>query len=261
MLGHGLAARGLHDAGSTGVGAALNLAPVWPERTEAATTAHDLDALRNRIWLGPLVHGAYDDDLVAVARPLGDPGLVRDGDLDLVRGSADWLGINYYTPARVDTGDAAAGGLGDDPSAYPGIDGLSFRPRQPQTAMGWEIEPRGLEELLVDVAQQTRVPLLVTENGAAFDDTERAEDGSIIDAERVAYLREHIAAVERARDRGADVRAYVAWTLLDNFEWAEGYTKKFGLVEVDPTDQTRTPKASYQWFAQLAHAGSLRPDV
>jgi beta-glucosidase len=136
-----------------------------------------------------------------------------------------------------------------------------FRAREPQTAMGWEIEPRGLEELLVDVSQRTGLPLAVTENGAAFDDRERAGDGSVDDQERVAYLREHIAATERARAAGADVRVYVAWTLLDNFEWAEGYTKKFGLVEIDPDDQTRTPKASYRWFAQLAHAGSLRPDV
>jgi beta-glucosidase len=127
--------------------------------------------------------------------------------------------------------------------------------------MGWEIEPRGLEELLVDVAQRSGLPLLVSENGAAFDDSDRADDGSVADAERVAYLREHVNAVERARAAGADVRAYVAWTLLDNFEWAEGYTKKFGLVEVDPKDQTRTPKASYRWFSQLAHAGSLRPEV
>jgi beta-glucosidase len=261
MLGHGLAAHRLHDAGSEGVGVVLNLAPVWPERLEAAATAREVDGLRNRIWLGPLVDGRYDDELVALAPPLGDPAVVRDGDLDLVRGSADWLGINYYTPARVDTGDATAGGLGDDPAAYPGVQGLVFCPRQPQTGMGWEIEPRGLEELLVDVAQRSGLPLLVSENGAAFDDSDRADDGSVADAERVAYLREHVNAVERARAAGADVRLYVAWTLLDNFEWAEGYTKKFGLVEVDPKDQTRTPKASYRWFSQLAHAGSLRPEV
>jgi beta-glucosidase len=261
MLGHGLAAGRLHAAGSDAVGVVLNLAPVWPERLEAAATARDVDALRNRVWLGPLVDGRYDDELVALAPTLGDSAVVRDGDLDVVRGSADWLGINYYTPARVDTGAAAAGGLGDDPAAYPGVEGLVFRPREPRTAMGWEIEPRGLEELLVEVSNRSGLPLLVTENGAAFDDTERGEAGSVDDPERVAYLREHVNAVERARAAGADVRAYVAWTLLDNFEWAEGYTKKFGLVEVDPQDQSRRPKTSYRWFAHLAHAGSLRPDV
>jgi len=100
---------------------------------------------------------------------------------------------------------------------------------------------------------------MVTENGAAFDDGARREDGSVDDADRVAYLHEHIAAVERARASGADVRAYVAWTLLDNFEWAEGYRKKFGLVEVEPETLRRVPKASYDWFAQVVHAGGLIP--
>jgi beta-glucosidase len=119
--------------------------------------------------------------------------------------------------------------------------------------MGWEVEPRGLEELLIDVAARTGLPLVVTENGAAYADDVRSEDGSVADDDRVAYLRGHIEAVERARAAGADVRAYIAWTLLDNFEWAEGYTKTFGLVEVDMADQTRTPKASYRWYADLAH--------
>jgi beta-glucosidase len=259
MLGHGLAAQRLHAAGCEDVGVVLNLAPVWPERLEAAAAARDVDAILNRVWLGPLLDGAYDDELVELAPPLGDPDVVRDGDLGLVRGSADWLGINYYTPMRVDVGAPAGDGVGQDTAAYPGVDAV-FVPRDPKTAMGWEIEPRGLEELLVDVHGRAGLPLVITENGAAFDDEERAEDGSVDDPARIAYLREHIAAVERARDAGADVRGYVAWTLLDNFEWAEGYTKKFGLVEVDPTDQRRIPKASFHSFSQIAHAGSLRPD-
>jgi beta-glucosidase len=255
LLGHGLAASRLHDAGSDGVGIVLNLMPVWPERAEAAGAADGVDAIHNRVWLGPLVDGAYDERLRALAPPLDDSAVVRDGDLALVQGSADWLGVNYYTPARVDIGGANDGGVGLDTSAYPGVEGLRFAPRQPRTAMGWEVEPRGLEELLVDVHRRTGLPLVVTENGAAYDDTTRAEDGSVDDQDRLAYLREHIAAVERARGAGADVRAYIAWTLLDNFEWAEGYTKKFGLVEVDRADQRRTPKSSYRWFSDLAHAG------
>lgn len=255
MLGHGLAASRLHEAGSDAVGVVLNLAPVWPERPEAEGVAHCVDAILNRVWLGPLVDGAHDSALLALAPELGDPEVVRDGDLAVVRGSADWLGVNYYTPMRVDVGDSAgAGGVGQDTSAYPGVQGLRFMPREPVTEMGWEVEPRGLEELLVDVSARTGLPLVVTENGAAYADDVRAEDGSVADEDRVAYLRGHIEAVERARAAGADVRAYIAWTLLDNFEWAEGYTKTFGMVEVDKTDQTRTPKASYHWYARLAHA-------
>ena len=133
--------------------------------------------------------------------------------------------------------------------------GLRFAPREPRTAMGWEVEPRGLEELLVSTHDRTHLPLVVAENGSAYDDDVRAPDGSVDDQDRIAYLRDHVAAVERARTAGADVRAYVAWTLLDNFEWAEGYTKKFGLVEVSPADPTRTPKASYRWYSDLVHAG------
>jgi beta-glucosidase len=256
LLGHGLAAARLHEAGSDGVGLVLNLSPVWPERPEAATAADGVDAIHNRVWLGPLVDGAYDDRLRALAPPLDDSTVVRDGDLEIVRGSADWVGVNYYTPARVDTGESGdAGAVGQDTLAYPGVDQLRFAPRTPRTAMGWEVEPRGLEELLLDVHRRTGLPLVVTENGAAYDDSARAADGSVDDPDRIAYLREHIAAAERARASGADVRTYVAWTLLDNFEWAEGYTKKFGLVEVDRADQRRTPKSSYRWFSELAHAG------
>jgi beta-glucosidase len=259
LLGHGLAAKRLHEAGIDGVGIVLNLMPVWPERPEAADAADGVDAIQNRVWLGPLVDGAYDERLRALAPPLDDSAVVRDGDLALVHGSLDWLGVNYYTPARVETGGANAGGVGLDTSAYAGVEDLRFVPRPPLTAMGWEVEPRGLEELLVDVHHRTGLPLVVTENGAAYDDATRAGDGSVDDQDRITYLREHIAAVERARETGADVRTYVAWTLLDNFEWAEGYTKKFGLVEVEPGTLRRVTKASYDWYAQLIHAGGLIP--
>ena len=255
LLGHGLAAARLHEAGADTVGIVLNLTPVWPERPEAAKAADGVDAIHNRVWLGPLVDGAYDERLRALAAPFDDSEVVRDGDLALVQGSADWLGVNYYTPARVDVGgdDTSSGAVGQDTSAYPGVTDLRFAPRGSRTAMGWEVEPRGLEELLVDVHRRTDLPLVVTENGAAYDDSTRAEDGSVDDPDRIAYLRDHLAAVERARSAGADVRAYVAWTLLDNFEWAEGYTKKFGLVEIDSDDQHRTPKASYRWYAERLH--------
>ncbi len=262
LLGHGLAAARLHEAGADTVGIVLNLTPVWPERPEAAEAADGVDAIHNRVWLGPLVDGAYDERLRALAPPLDDSSVVRDGDLALVQGSADYLGVNYYTPARIDVGDGAgSSAVGQETLAYPRVAGLQFAPRGPRTAMGWEVEPRGLEELLVSTHRRTGLPLVVAENGAAYDDEVRAPDGSVDDQDRIAYLRDHVAAVERAREAGADVRAYIAWTLLDNFEWAEGYTKKFGLVEVSPDDQTRTPKASYRWYANLAHVGLPATDA
>jgi beta-glucosidase len=271
LLGHGLAAARLHDAGADAVGIVLNLTPVWPERPEAAEAADGVDAIRNRVWLGPLIDGAYDGGVLRVAPVLADPAVVRDGDLDLVRGSADWLGVNYYTPARVDVTGAVPEALEESPGSsvgdspvrvggdagieeFPGVAPFRFAPRPPLTDIGWEIEPRGLEELLVDMHRRTGLPLMVTENGAAFPDSARTRAGEVDDQDRIAYLREHIAAVHAARERGADVRAYVLWTLMDNFEWAEGYTKTFGVVQVDRDTLARTPKASYHWYAQLVAA-------
>ncbi len=251
LLGHGLAAARLHEAGVTDVGIALNLAPFWPESPEAVAVTDGIDAIRNRLWLGALVDGAYDEGLLAVAPELADPGLVRDGDLELVRGSADWVGVNYYTPFRPTLADPA---LETHPEvdAYPGAAPVSFVVREPRTDIGWEVDASGLEELLVETHRRTGLPLVVTENGAAYADDTLVEGaaGVIDDQDRIGYLRDHIAATERARVAGADVRAYILWTLLDNFEWAEGYTKTFGVVHVDPSDQTRTPKASYHWLAQ-----------
>ena len=260
LLGHGLAAARMHEAGADAVGIVLNLTPVWPDRPEAAEVADGVDAIRNRVWLGPLVDGAYDAGTLRVAPVLADPSVVRDGDLDLVRGSADWLGVNYYTPARVDLDDgdgtAAADSAGGDAGVeeFPGVAPFRFTPRPPLTDIGWEVEPDGLEELLVDTHARTGLPLVVTENGAAYPDTDRRADGEVDDQDRIGYLRDHIAAVERARGRGADVRGYVLWTLMDNFEWAEGYTKLFGVVHVDRDTLVRTPKASYHWYADLVRS-------
>jgi beta-glucosidase len=260
LLAHGLAAARLHEAGVDDVGIVLNLAPFWPEDPDDAqlvAVTDQVDAVRNRVWLGPLVEGRYDDGLLAVAPELADPGVVRDGDLALVRGSADWLGVNYYTPFR--TAEPGAADAHPEADAYPGVAPVSFVVREPRTDIGWEVDASGLEELLVDTHRRTGLPLMVTENGAAYPDDVLATDGSVDDQDRIAYLRDHVAATERARAAGADVRAYIVWTLLDNFEWAEGYTKTFGIVHVDPADQTRTPKASFHWIAQHISGSAATP--
>lgn len=253
MLSHAWAAEALADA-HTGI--VLNLAPVWAETQEPGDleVADGVDAIRNRVWLDPLVDGAYDDGLLRVAPVLADAELVRPGDLDSMRGSAAWLGINYYTPVRP---RRARGGGAPHPEqgAFPGVRDLDLVVREPRTDIGWEVEPRGLEELLVDTHRRTGLPLVITENGAAYAD-EAVVEGRVDDQDRIAYVRDHLAAVERARATGADVRGYFVWTLLDNFEWAEGYAKKFGLVHVDRSTPslTRTPKASYHWFAEQVAA-------
>ena len=260
LLAHGLAAARLHEAGVDDVGIVLNLAPYWPEDPDdprLAAVTDQVDAVRNRVWLGPLVDGRYDDGLLAVAPELADPGVVRDGDLALVQGSADWLGVNYYTPFR--TAEPGAAEAHPEAGAYPGVAPVSFVVREPRTDIGWEVDASGLEELLVDTHERTGLPVLVTENGAAYPDDVLTADGAVDDQDRIAYLRDHIEATERARAAGADVRAYIVWTLLDNFEWAEGYTKTFGIVHVDPADQTRTPKASFHWLGEHISGSRATP--
>jgi beta-glucosidase len=251
LLGHGLAAARLHDAGVEDLGIALNLAPYLPEDpsdAELLAATDGIDAMRNRVWLGPLIDGAYDDGLLAVAPELADPALVRDGDLALVQGSVEWVGVNYYTPFRT----AAPGSAERHPEAdaYPGAGPVSFVVREPRTDIGWEVDAEAFGQLLVDTHRRTGLPILVTENGAAYADTALDPAGAVDDQDRIGYLRDHVAAVQRAREAGADVRAYIVWTLLDNFEWAEGYTKTFGIVHVDARDQARTPKASFHWLAE-----------
>jgi len=254
MLSHAWA-RGVMPGAHLGI--VLNLVPVWPESPEAAQVADGVDAIHNRVWLDPLVDGAYDDGLLAVAPVLADPELVREGDLAAIQGSADWLGVNYYTPVR--PGVAAGGGTSHpEQGAYPGVEGLDLVVREPRTDIGWEIEPKGLEELLVETHRRTGLPLVITENGAAMAD-QHVVDGRVEDTDRIDYIRDHLAAVDRARTAGADVRGYFVWTLLDNFEWAEGYDKTFGLVHVDRSSSSlpRTPKASYQWFAEQVAAPAV----
>ncbi|MBS2936820.1 beta-glucosidase [Nocardioides sp. J2M5] len=253
VLSHAWAAEALGDA-HTGI--VLNLAPVWAESDDPGdlAVADGVDAIRNRVWLDPLVDGAYDEGLLRVAPVLADPGLVRPGDLEAARGSAAWLGINYYTPVRPRRarGDAPPH---PEQGAFPGVADLDLVVREPRTDIGWEVEPRGLEELLVRTHERTGLPLVITENGAAYAD-QVVVDGRVEDADRIAYVRDHLAAVARARAAGADVRGYFVWTLMDNFEWAEGYAKTFGLVHVDRSSPslTRTPKASFHWFAEQVAA-------
>ena len=255
LVGHALARQALPDEAA--VGMALNLAPVWPETPAAEPLAVRLDAIRNRVWLDPLVDGAYGPDVLAVAPELGDPELVRDGDLAALRGSVDWLGVNYYTPIRPAVPRAGAAAHPEQ-DAYPGVGDMELVVREPRTDIGWEVAAEGLAELLVATHARVQVPLVVTENGAAYAD-DVIIDGVVDDQDRIGYLRDHLAATERARAAGADVRGYFVWTLLDNFEWAEGYTKKFGLVRVDRDhpDLARTPKASYHWVRERA-AGPAR---
>ncbi|MFJ6998133.1 GH1 family beta-glucosidase [Streptomyces sp. NPDC003090] len=256
-LGHGLAVRALRAAlpRSAEVSLTLNLHAVRPLTGSEADrdAARRIDALGNRVFLDPVFHGRLPEDLVADTAALTDWSFVRDGDLEVAATPVDSLGINYYSPTVV------AAGTHEGPSPWPGAEGhVRFEPAPgPRTAMDWPVDADGLYELLTRLRDELpRVPLVITENGAAYDDY-ADPSGAVHDPERVAYLRQHLAAVHRAIEDGADVRGYFLWSLLDNFEWAYGYSKRFGIVHVDFASQRRTPKDSARWYADVIARGGL----
>lgn len=254
LLAHGTAVQairaGSSDPGQLGI--VLNLQDVSPETADPADVeaARRVDAVHNRLWLGPLTTGAYPQDLLDDIGPLSGLEHVHDGDLTTVAQPLDWVGLNYYNPAVV-TARAGQSHRGLPADAYPGCEDVRMVDRgRPVTDMGWEMDPRGLRDTLTMLsAAMPHVPIYITENGAAFADV--LVDGAVADTERVAYLRTHLEALARARADGIDVRGYFVWSLLDNFEWAWGYGKRFGVVHVDYDTQVRTPKASARWYAGL----------
>ncbi|MET8833422.1 GH1 family beta-glucosidase [Micromonospora sp. NPDC004540] len=258
LLGHGLAARALRAAGAEVVGITLNLADVRPADAGSAAdaaAARLVDGLQNRIFLDPLTGAGYPDDVLAQVSRTVEPDFLRDGDEKVIAAPLDLLGINYYAPTYV---AGRAGGAGS--GAYPGTaGGVEFLPPVgPLTDMGWMIEPAGLTRLLERVARDyPGLPLIITENGAAFPDGNTDGTGRVADTDRVAYLDGHLRAVHDAVARGVDLRGYLVWSLLDNFEWAEGYRKRFGIVHVDYLTQRRTPKESARWYQEVISRNGL----
>ncbi|MBK0376864.1 beta-glucosidase [Streptomyces sp. RB110-1] len=248
----------------------LNLHQVRPLTADAADAdaARRIDAVGNRVFTGPMLRGAYPQDLLADTEHIVNwDELVRAGDLAAIAAPIDLLGVNYYTPTIVSTpadgaGDTRNDGHGSsDHSPWPGSEHVSFHLAEglPVTAMNWSVKPDGLYDLLMDVAREhPELPLMVTENGAAFEDAPDA-DGRVHDPDRIAYLHGHLDAVRRAVADGADVLGYFLWSLLDNFEWGYGYAKRFGAVYVDYATQVRTPKSSAHWYADVIARHALPP--
>jgi beta-glucosidase len=240
LLGHGLAVRALRERGAEEVMITNNCTPVAPASDDDGDqiAAAVYDSFHNRLFNDPVLLGTYPEFLAA-----GLDGVIRDGDLDVIRTPMDALGINYYNPTRVGAPPDGA----DLPFELRPIDGV------PTTAFGWPVVPDGLRELLVHLksAYGEALPhIYITENGCSTAD-------GVDDQFRIDYLASHLDAVHRAIGEGVDVRGYFVWSLLDNFEWAEGYSQRFGLVRVDFETQQRTPKASYRWL-QDALAGRAR---
>jgi len=210
------------------------------------------DGMQNRIFLDPILRGSYPEDVLDHLEPLVDLSHVLPGDDRVIAEPIDVLGVNYYRPARI----AAQTEPLAEWTAWPGDEHIEHLPQHgEQTTMGWVVDPGGLEELLVRLHTDYGMPMLVTENGASFDDAPDP-DGAVRDPRRVAYIDAHLRAVRRAMEAGAGVRGYFVWSLLDNFEWAEGYAKRFGIVYVDYETLTRTMKESAHWYtATIARNG------
>jgi beta-glucosidase len=227
--------------------------PVSPSEPDVAAAGR-VDGIINRLFLDPVLRGAYPADVLEATAALVDWGsLVRDGDLGTIAAPIDLLGVNYYQPSLV--GHSATPLAAPNP--WPGCEQVAFHPvPAPVTAMGWAVDPTGLRDLLVRIhTDYAGIPLVVTENGAAYED--RVAGGAVADPERIAYLRGHLAAAHEALRSGVDLRGYFVWSLLDNFEWAFGYSQRFGLVHVDYATQARTMKDSAYWFRDVIARGGL----
>jgi len=266
-LAHGLAIQAIRaELPTAQVSVTHNLhviRPADPHSADDIDIVRRLDALGNRAFLGPELEGAYPEDLIADTAAVTDWSFVRDGDLEDIHQPLHLLGINYYTTsiARMWDGvserDLEDGHKASEHTPWVGVDNVDFvREPGPRTAMGWLVDPAGLTELLVRTAKAyPGQPLIVTENGAAFDDSVD-EDGQVHDTQRVEYVRAHLAAIKDAIDAGADVRGYQLWSLLDNFEWAWGYGRRFGVIWVDYDTQERIIKDSARFYAEVIRANA-----
>ncbi len=266
-LAHGLAIQAIRaELATAQVSVTHNLhviRPADPHSADDIDIVRRLDALGNRAFLGPELEGAYPEDLIADTAAVTDWSFVRDGDLEDIHQPLNLLGINYYTTsiARMWDGvserDLEDGHKASEHTPWVGVDNVDFvREPGPRTAMGWLVDPAGLTELLVRTAKAyPGQPLIVTENGAAFDDSVD-EDGQVHDTQRVEYVRAHLAAIKDAIDAGADVRGYQLWSLLDNFEWAWGYGRRFGVIWVDYDTQERIIKDSARFYAEVIRANA-----
>ena len=255
-LAHGLATRALRVLGAENIGITLNLSnsiPADPADSVDLDAARRFDALQNRIYLEPLLLGRYPEDFRDDVEGLGFDELVHEGDLETIAAPIDFLGVNYYHDDNVSghplpDGDAGFAAATDRKiaSPYVGSEHITFPSRGlPRTGMDWEINPQGLRHLLTRLGREypNLPPMFVTENGAAFDD-DITDGGRVHDVERTQFVLDHLESIAEAIDEGADVRGYFLWSLLDNYEWAWGYGKRFGMVHVDYETHVRTVKDS-----------------
>ena len=241
LRAHAAAIQAYRAAGHHQIGLVVNLEPKYPATASAEDLAATMraDAYWNRHYLDPVFLGAYPPELAEIFGAAW-PNF-PDADLDFIRQPIDFLGVNYYSRQVVR----------NDPNDWPMQAARVPQPHQTYTSLDWEVYPPGLTDILEWVSRRYGpLPLYITENGAAFYDPPQTE-GLVDDPLRQRYLRDHLRAALDARQRGVDLRGYFAWSLFDNFEWAHGYTPRFGLTHVDYATQQRTLKASGRFYAEL----------
>jgi beta-glucosidase len=255
LLAHGLAVRALRAAGVTDIGIANSHGPTWPASSSAddMEAADFYDVLLNRLFADPLILGRYPE---GIGELMPADGIKADleADLKIIAEPVDWYGINFYQPTKVGAPLPAAASTEFSGVRLPPE--LPFAPREltgyPMTDFGWPVVPESLTELLTgfrDRYGDRLPPLVITENGCSYE--------GLDDQRRIDYLDGHLRALHKALEAGVDVRGYFVWSLMDNFEWAEGYRQRFGLVHVDfenPATLERTPKASYAWLRETLRA-------
>ena len=242
-LAHGLAVlavRAERTAASVGGSNLITDVVAASAKAEDIAAARRVDANNNRMFLDPMLRGTYPDELYELYGNFGLPELVRDGDESLIATPGDFAGINHYQQilVRADPGDRHLGA--HVTPAGP-----------PSTSLGWSVNPQSLRSVLTRISREyTDLPLYVTENGVCSEDLLDGR-GQVVDTDRVAYLHGYLTAAGEAISRGVNLQGYFAWSLLDNFEWAEGYRRRFGLIYVDYPTQARIPKASAAWYREV----------
>ncbi|HUY79643.1 MAG TPA: GH1 family beta-glucosidase [Ktedonobacterales bacterium] len=258
LLSHGLATQAIRsEVGDTvDVGITLNLAVVEPatDRSEDVEAAQRLDLLWNRMFLDPVLRGAYPTDMLDASVTAGsaDPdALFRPGDMATIATPIDFLGVNYYTRMLARASKT--------PTLIPEYAPPRV-PKREQTVMGWEVYPEGLERVLLRLRDEYKSPTIyITESGVAFPDT-LGPDGKVHDQRRTEYLRDHLLATRRAIGAGVPVAGYFVWSLLDNFEWAKGFVPRFGVIYTNYPTQGRIVKDSGRYLAEVAQTGGARLD-
>jgi beta-glucosidase len=245
LCAHGSAVQAFRAELTGKIGIVVNLEPKYPasEKSEDIAATQRADAYWNRQYLDPIFLGAYPDemhDIYGAAWPQHP-----DDELKLIQQPIDFVGVNYYK----------RGIVRNDPNAVPARDGYVRQPQSLHTDLNWEVYPAGLTRILLWLRERYGdIDLYITENGAAFADPPSAVNGAVDDPLRVNYIRDHLLAARDAMAAGVKLRGYYAWSLLDNFEWSEGYTKRFGIVHVDFETLTRTPKSSARFYSDVVRS-------